>query len=54
MSVDHKLYLWNFEEEDILIDLEMASMQSIVSVGIAKPKRGTTSRPMCLCDFILS
>ena len=50
MSIDHKLYLWNFEEEEDFIDLEMSSMQSIVSVGIAKPKKGTTSRQLC---FIL-
>jgi nuclear pore complex protein Nup155 len=42
MSVDHKLFLWNFDDQEDFVDLEMASRQSVVSVGIAKPKKGTT------------
>lgn len=40
MSVDHKLFLWNFDDQEDFVDLEMASRQSVVSVGIAKPKKG--------------
>ena len=40
MSVDHKLYLWFMDEEDDFVDLEIASKQSIVCVGITKPKKG--------------
>jgi hypothetical protein len=41
MSVDHKLFLWSCEEEEDFLDLEITSKQCIVSVGIAKPKKGT-------------
>jgi nuclear pore complex protein Nup155 len=44
MSVDNKLYLWKFDDEEDFLHLEMTSKQSIVSVGIAKPKKGTMKR----------
>ncbi|KAI2512730.1 hypothetical protein MHU86_1726 [Fragilaria crotonensis] len=44
MSVDHKLFLWNFDDEEHFVDLEMVSRHSIVCVGIVKPKKGTTNR----------
>lgn len=40
MSVDDKLFLWSFEDQENFLDLKMASGQCIVSVGIAPPKKG--------------
>jgi len=61
MSVDHKLFLWSFEEGKHLMNLEVRSGQNILSVGLAPPKAGvfketvewclivTTSAEMLLC-----
>jgi hypothetical protein len=47
MSVDHKLFLWSFDDEIDFLDLEITSKQCIVSVGIAKPKKGTNTLGVC-------
>lgn len=41
MSVDHKLYLWSFRYQDGSFScFDVPSRQSIVSVGLVKPKKG--------------
>jgi hypothetical protein len=50
MSVDDRLFLWNFEEQENFLDLKMASGQCIVSVGIAPPKKGEYSFVLLLVD----
>ena len=51
MSVDHKLYLWSFrQQEGSFSCFEVPSRQSVVSVGLVKPKKGKASFVLCaLC-----
>ena len=47
ISVDHKLYLWSFRQQEGSFHIfEVPSRQSVVSVGLVKPKKG---RFICLC-----
>jgi hypothetical protein len=42
MSVDHKLYVWSLRnQQGSLSCFEVPSRQSVVSVGLVKPKTGT-------------
>ena len=40
MIVDHKLFLWSVDVEQDFMNLEIQSGQTIVSVGLAPPKKG--------------
>ena len=52
MSVDHKLFLWSFDDEIDFLDLEITSKQCIVSVAIAKPKKGTNTSEVWLMSWM--
>lgn len=52
MIVDHKLFLWSVEVEQDFMNLEVQSGQTIVSVGLAPPKKGVFKETIEWCLIV--
>mmetsp|Transcript_19161 Transcript_19161/g.29193 ORF Transcript_19161/g.29193 Transcript_19161/m.29193 type:complete len:1376 (+) Transcript_19161:217-4344(+) len=52
MIVDHKLFLWSVDVELDFMNLEIQSGQTIVSVGLAPPKKGVFKETIEWCLIV--